>query len=114
MKYSIHSLRTALASLIVAMIVTIGTGLPISAHAATDADKAKAKAESEEKKVKIRKEDERNLKGKDSFYVQQAKALAEQYRETAAMVAQQGGNPQGLLKAAAYFQSQADNLFSAR
>ena len=112
MKYYIHSLRTALASLIVAMIVTIGAGLPISAHAATDTDKAKA--ESEEKKVKIRKEDERNLKGKDSFYVQQAKALAEQYRETAVMVAQQGGNPQGLLKAAAYFQSQADNLFSAR
>ncbi|SDY87384.1 hypothetical protein [Nitrosomonas sp. Nm58] len=110
MKYSIHSLRTALALLIVAMIVTIGAGLPISAHAAPDTDKAKA----EEKKVKIRKEDERNLKGKDPFYVQQAKALAEQYRETAAMVAQQGGNPQGLLKAAAYFQSQTDNLFSAR
>lgn len=112
MKHSIHSLKTILASLIVAMTVAIGAGLPISAHAATDTDKDKAK--SEEKKVKIRKEDERNLKGKDPFYAQQAKALAEQYRETAAMVAQQGGNPQGLLKAAAYFQSQADNLFSAQ
>ncbi len=130
MKHYLHSLRTVLALLIVTMAMMIGTGMPISAHAAegqkpdnpgnSEAAPGHNKDESEEQINKIRKEEERKLKkgkgiregreqGEDSsFYPQQAKSLAERLRESAAIVAQQGGNAQPLLEAAAYFDKEAE------
>ena len=106
MKYYIPSLRTVLALLIVAMTVTIGAGIPISAHAAknaidqaTDADK--------QKKIEIRQQEEKILKHKDKSHSKQVKSLAKQYQQTAKIVAKQGGDSAPLLAAAAYFQSQS-------
>jgi hypothetical protein len=129
MKHYIHSLRTVLALLIITIAMMIGTGLPISVHAAegqkpdnpgkSEAAPGHNKDESEEQINKIRKEEEHKLKkGKgiregreqgeeNSFYPQQAKSLAERLRESAAIVAQQGGNAQPLLDAAAYFDKEA-------
>jgi hypothetical protein len=87
------------------MTVTIGAGVPISAHAADKIDQALSV--DDQKKTKIRKEEERTLKLKDKTYNKQAKSLAKQYQETAKIVAKQGGDPKPLLDAAAYFQSQS-------
>ena len=69
---------------------------------------------------KIRKEEEHKLKkgkgiregreqGEENLhYPQQAKSLAERLRESAAIVAQQGGNAQPLLDAAAYYDKEAE------
>ncbi|SFM25695.1 hypothetical protein [Nitrosomonas communis] len=130
MEHYTRSLRTVLALLIIAMVMTIGTGMPISAQAAeeqkpdhpgkSDAAPGHNKDEAEEQRNKIRKEEEHKLKkGKgiregrgqgeeSSFYPQQAKTLAERLRESAAIVAQQGGNAQPLLDAAAYFDKEAE------
>ncbi|SFI58496.1 hypothetical protein [Nitrosomonas sp. Nm34] len=130
MKHYIHSLRTILALLIVATAIAIGTGVSISAHAAggqkpdnpgkSDAAPGHNKDEFEQQRNKIRKEEEHKLKkGKgiregreqgeeNSNYPQQAKSMAERLRESAAIVAQQGGNAQPLLDAAAYFEKDAE------
>jgi hypothetical protein len=55
----------------------------------------------------IRKENEEKFRARDPLYPQQAASLAKQYKETAAMVARQGGDPQPLLDAAAYFERQS-------
>jgi hypothetical protein len=111
------------------MAIAIGTGTPISTHAAqgqkpdnpgkSDVAPGHNKDEGEEQINKIRKEEEHKLKkGKgiregreqgeeNSHYPQQAKLLAERLRESAAIVAQQGGNAQPLLDAAAYYEKEA-------
>ncbi|AKH36780.1 MULTISPECIES: hypothetical protein [Nitrosomonas] len=137
MKHNIHPLRTAHVLLIVAVAIVTGTGAPISAHAAAagqepdnswESDAAPRQKnykkhhedEFEYQRNKIRKEEEHKLKKgrgirdgreqgeKNSFYPQQAKSLAERLRESAAIVAQQGGNAQPLLDAAAYFDKDAE------
>jgi hypothetical protein len=130
MKHYIHSLRTVLALLIVTMATMIGIGMPISAQAAqgqkpdnpgkSDTAPGHNTDEGEEQINKIRKEEEQKLKkGKgiregreqgeeNSFYPQQVKSLAERLRESASIVAQQGGNAQPLLDAAAYFDKEAE------
>jgi hypothetical protein len=133
MEHYIHSLRTVLALLILATAIAIGTGLPISAQAAagqkpdnpgkSDAAPGHNKGEDkdEELRRKIRKDEEQRLKkgkGKHkqegqepgeefSFYPQQAKSMAERFRESAAIVVQQGGDAQPLLDAAAYYDKEA-------
>ncbi|SFL95059.1 hypothetical protein [Nitrosomonas communis] len=125
----IHTLRTVLALLIVTIAMIIGTGMSISAQAApgqkTDNSGKSNTApenqgEAEEQINKIRKEEEQKLKkgkgitegreqGEENlFYPQQAKSLAERLRESAAIVAQQGGNAQPLLDAAAYYDKEAE------
>ena len=136
MKHYIYSLRTTLMLLIVTMAIAIGTGTSISAHAAqgqkpdqpgkSDAAPGQNKSKKhdedkfEQQRNKIRKEEEHKLKkGKgitegrepgeeNSHYPQQAKSLAERLRESAAIVAQQGGNAQPLLDAAAYYDKEAE------
>jgi hypothetical protein len=119
MKYTIHSLRTVLALLIITMAVTIGAGSSISAHAATEKKPDQAGRPDQtgrpdqigrpvEKKVRIRKEIDLSLKKQEPLYPQQAISLAEQYRVTAEIVAQQGGDPKPLLEAAAYYGSEAE------
>ena len=54
-------------------------------------------------KVKVRGNEERRLASLDKDYGKQMKNLAKQYKETAKTVKDQGGDPQPLLEAAAYF-----------
>jgi hypothetical protein len=95
-----HSLSTLL---IVAVMVAIGAGVPtIAAHAASI-----SKADKDAKDVKVRKEEEKRLKKQDMFYTKHAKALADQYAQTAKLVARNGGDPKALLDAAAYFDQES-------
>jgi hypothetical protein len=95
-----HSLSTLL---IVAVMVTIGAGVPtIAAHAAST-----SKADKDAKEVKVRKEEENRIKKQDKSYTKQAKAMADQYAQTAKLVARNGGNPGPLLDAAAYFDKES-------
>ena len=114
----IHSTKAALALLIVAMTVTTGAGASELAYAATKEaarlapDKEKAneilqQANDEKTRKKIRKENNEKSKAWEPLYPQQAGSLAKRYRETAAIVARQGGDPQPLLDAAAYFEGQS-------
>ncbi|WP_430233811.1 hypothetical protein [Nitrosomonas communis] len=135
MEHYIHSLRTYLALMIVIVVMTIGTGMPIAVQAAqgqkpdhpgkSDAAPGHNKSnkhdedEFEQHRNKIRKEEEHKLKkgkgitegreqGEENLhYPQQAKSMAERLRESAAIVAQQGGNAQPLLDAAAYYDKEA-------
>lgn len=102
----IHSLRTTLALLIVAMTVTIGAGLSTSAHAAKNGIN-KPPQVNEQEKVKIRKDEERALRVRDGSHAKHADSLAKQYLQTAKIVKKQGGDPKPLYAAAAYFRNQA-------
>jgi hypothetical protein len=116
MKYHIP-FRSITTSLIVAMAV-ITAGVPAQTQAATPADAATAATA----KVPLKADDKRKigeandlkLKARDPAYAEQAKALAEQYRETADMVARNGGNAQPLLDAAARLENQSEVISKAR
>lgn len=100
MKTYKHSLWSTPTVLIVAVMVAIGAGVPtITAHAA-----GKAKVD---KEVKVRKEEEQRLKKQDKLYSKHAKALADQYAETAKIVARNGGDPKPLQDATAYFDKES-------
>lgn len=124
MKYYTYSLKSVLT--LAAVIVTIGAGgISLSAYAAPEkkpdqigkpekAKPEKAKPEKKEKRVKILKENDKRLKVEDPVYSEQVKSLAAQYIETAEIIAQQGGNPQPLLDAAAHFEGEAAEIISGR
>jgi hypothetical protein len=109
MEYYIHSIRTAAASLIVALAV-ITAGVPLVAQAAGLGNTQK----DNDDRRKIGEANDLKLKGQDPLYAQQAKALAEQYRETADTVARHGGNAQPILDAAAHLESQSEFVSKAR
>ena len=114
MKYHIPS-RSITTSLIVAMAV-ITAGAPAQIQAATpaaEAATAKVPLKADDKR-KIGEANDLKLKARDPAYAEQAKALAEQYRETADMVARNGGNAQPLLDAAARLENQSEVISKAR
>ena len=96
-----HSFRSIRALLIGAVTIMFGAGLPISAQA------DQTNSLTEESTIEIRKEQEVQLKQQDTRYGEQAKSMAEQYKRMAELVASQGGDPQPLLDAAAYFENQS-------
>ena len=115
----IHSSRTVLALLMVAVTVTIGAGASKLVHAATEAAAGSVPAKEKANEIpqqpnddknrrKIRQENDKTSKAREPLYPQQAGLLARHYRETAAIVARQGGDPQPLLDAAAYFERQSE------
>lgn len=113
MEYYIRSIRTFLALLTVAVAVTIGAGIPVLVHAATgQANNKPQKADDERRK--IGEANDLKLKAREPLYPEQAKSLAAQYRETAEIVARQGGNPQPILDAAAHLESQSEVISRAR
>jgi hypothetical protein len=57
--------------------------------------------------VNIRQTEEVRIRRKDPSYLSQTKALVTQYENQARLVQSQGGDPQPLLDAAAYFASQS-------
>ena len=120
----IHPARTIPALLIVALTVAMGAatsplaradtgGTPGLAPAGEKADEIK-QADNEKHRKKIREENDRELKLREPLYPQQARSLARHYKETAAIVARQGGNPRPLLDAASYFEKGLDNRVSVR
>ncbi|PTR14221.1 hypothetical protein C8R31_107116 [Nitrosospira sp. Nsp2] len=106
---------------IVTMLIVIGPVATVSCAAeltytTTDASPGLAqtkekvgetrdRAADEENRRRIRKENDAKSNARELYYPQQAASLAKQYKETAAVVARQGGDPQPLLDAAAYFES---------
>jgi hypothetical protein len=78
-------------------------GLVVANEAAGDGPQQPA----DEKRKKIRKENDKKAGAREPFYPLQALSLARHYKETAAIVSRQGGNPQPLLDAAAYFENQS-------
>ncbi|SEK42460.1 hypothetical protein [Nitrosovibrio tenuis] len=116
----IHSIRAVPALLIVAVTVTIGVGAPVLAYAAAteqtgntgQAGNTSQKANDERRK--IGEANDLKLKARDPLYAEQAKSLAAQYKETAEIVARQGGNPQPILDAAAQLEGQSEVVSKAR
>lgn len=113
MEHHIHSGKIIHGLLAVAITITLGGPLAVHAAAGQANDKSQ-QANDENNRKKIREANDLKHKAKDPLYAERAKALAEQYRETAENVARQGGNPHPILDAAAYFQSQADAVTRVR
>ena len=118
MIHRIHLTKTFLALLIVAMTVTTGAGAEELAYGVTQgaaeltldkkrADESLQQTNNEEIRKKLRKENDEKSKVREPLYPRQAGSLAKHYRETAAIVARQGGDPKPLLDASAYFESQS-------
>lgn len=115
----IHSTKVILALLIVAAAVTVGAGVPGLAHAATEkapglvqagekANETLQQVDNEKHRRRIRQENDKQLKMQEPLYPRQAGSLAKRYKETAAIVTRQGGDPKPLLDAAAYFERQSE------
>lgn len=119
MAQCIQSTRTILVLLIVAVTVTVGAGAPRLVHAATEeappgliqakekANEILQQANNGKNRKKIQQENDRQLRTEEPLYPRQAGSLSKHYKETAAIVARQGGDPQPLLDAAAYFERQS-------
>ena len=86
----------------------------VAGQVAGQANDNSQQARDENNRKKIREANDLKLKAQEPLYAEQAKSLAEQYRETAQVVARQGGNPQPLLDAAAHFENQSEVISKAR
>ena len=101
-----HSTRTVLVSAVVAFSFAIGAGAPGLAQADTVEDQVK-RVDKEHRK-KIREANDLKLKSRDPSFPEQSEARAKNFRETAEIVARQGGDPKPLLDAADYFEKQSE------
>lgn len=97
--------------LLVAFSLSNIVGIPALASAGSEkaGETAKTSRQMEdENRKKILQANDLKLKAREPLFREQAKSLAKGYRETAERVARQGGDPQPLLDAAAYFESQPE------
>src|SRR5690349_10267499 len=111
MKHHISPARIITPLIVVGVMMT--AAIPGLTQAAP-ADQALTAQQKADERRKIGQSNDFKLRGQDSAFPQQAKALAEQYRETAQRIASQGGNPQPLLDAAANLENQSDVILKAR
>jgi hypothetical protein len=102
-----HSTRTVLVSAVVAFSFAIGAGAPGLAQA-TDKVEDQVKRVDKEHRKKIREANDLKLKSREPSFPEQAGARAKNFRETAEIVARQGGDPKPLLDAADYFEKQSE------
>src|SRR5437016_6157673 len=115
MEHYIRSTRTVPGLLIAAIAITIGIGTSLPAYTAAEQANDKAQqANDENNRKKIREANDLKLKAQEPLYAEQAKAQADQYRETAEIVARQGGDAKPLLDAAAHLESQSELITKAR
>jgi hypothetical protein len=120
MQNYINPIRKASSLLILAVIASFGWGTTGSAQAAPPVDKAVGKIENAIKqigkgnRVAVLKSNDFKLKALEQSYPEHAKSLAEQYKETAAIISRQGGDATPLLAAAAYFESDAAAVSNGR
>lgn len=86
------------------------TEIPAQTEALPTFGKASEPAQQDDRgsEKKIRKTTDLTLKAREASFREQAKSLARGYRETAEIVARQGGDPKPILDAAAYFERQAE------
>ena len=103
-----HSSRTILVSAVVAFSFAIGAGASGLAQAATDKVEDQVKRVDKEQRKKIREANDLKLKSRDPSFPEQSEARAKNFRETAEIVARQGGDPKPLLDAADYFEKQSE------
>ena len=103
-----HSTRTVLVSAVVAFSFAIGAGAPGLAQAAADKVEDQVKRVDKEHRKKIREANDLKLKSREPSFPEQADARAKNFRETAEIVARQGGDPKPLLDAADYFEKQSE------
>src|SRR5687768_18591971 len=104
----IHSTRAIPALLAFTVIVSIGIGASGLAHADPDKADKLLKQINKETRKEILKRNDYKLKAREPLYPQHAASLAEQYKETAAVVARQGGDAQALRAAAAYIEDDSE------
>ena len=101
-----HSTRTVLVSAAVAFSFAIGAGAPGLAQA--DKVEDQVKRIDKEQRKKIREANDLKLKSRDPSFPEQSEARAKNFRETAEIVARQGGDAKPLLDAADYFEKQSE------
>ena len=101
-----HSTRTVLVSAVVAFSFAIGAGAPGLAQA--DKVEDQVKRVDKEHRKKIREANDLKLKSREPAFPEQAEARAKSFRQTAEIVARQGGDPKPLLDAADYFEKQSE------
>jgi hypothetical protein len=111
MKHHISPARIITPLIVAGAIMTAVVPGLSQAAPADQALNAKQKADD---RRKIGQSNDFKLRGQDSAFPEQAKLLAEQYRQTAQRIASQGGNPQPLLDAAANLETQSDVIVRAR
>jgi hypothetical protein len=93
-----HSSRTVLVSAVVAFSFAIGAGAPGLAQADTVEDQVK-RVDKEQRK-KIREANDLKFKAREPGFPELADSRAKSFRQTAEIVARQGGDAKPLLDAA--------------
>lgn len=108
--YRTHSIRPLPILLVIAFSIFWTAAVPTQTLAQPIFGKASEAARQDDggSEKKIRKITDLTLKAREASFRQQARSLARGYRETAEMVASQGGDPKPILDAAAYFERQAE------
>ena len=94
--------------LVIALSIFIVAGTPVTAQTASKKTDDATQQASDEARKKIRKANDFKLKTGEPLFPKQAKSLAKGYKETAEIVARQGGDPKPILDAAAYFEGQSE------
>jgi hypothetical protein len=105
-----HSSRTVLVSAVVAFSFAIGAGAPGLAQA--DKVEDQVKRVDKEHRKKIREANDLKFKAREPGFPELADSRAKNFRETAEIVARQGGDAKPLLDAADYFEKQSELIKS--
>lgn len=107
------SVSRILILLIIALSIFIVAGTPVAAQTASKKTDDATQQASDEARKKIRKANDFKLKTGEPLFPKQAKLLAKGYKETAEIIARQGGDPKPVLDAAAYFEGQSEPVSRA-
>lgn len=94
--------------LVIALSIFIVTGTSLAAQTASKKTDDATRQAYDDARKKIRKANDFKLKTGEPLFSKQAKSLAKGYKETAEIIARQGGDPKPILDAAAYFESQSE------
>lgn len=105
---SIHLIRTLPVLLVAAFSASSIADTPVPPHVASKKIDEASQQATDKNGKNIRKMNDFRQKAREPLFPTQAKSLAKGYKETAEIVARQGGNPKPILDAAAYFESQPE------
>ncbi|WP_025040342.1 hypothetical protein [Nitrosospira briensis] len=93
---------------VIALSIFIVIGAPVAAQTVSKKTDEATQQASDEARKKIRKANDFKLKTGELLFPKQAESLAKGYKETAEIIARQGGDPKPILDAAAYFEGQSE------
>jgi hypothetical protein len=105
---SMHRFSAFRILLVIALSIFIVAGTPVAAQTTSKKTDDATQQASDEARKRIRKANDFKLKTGEPLFPKQAKSLAKGYKETADIVARQGGDPKPILDAAAYFEGQSE------